>query len=319
MDVHALVATGDERLVDIRRVPGPAPRDGESLIRVRAVSVNRGELHRLTDAASGWRPGWDFAGVLAAASGSHPPGTPVFGMALGGSWATLISVPRGLFASVPGSMAYETAAALPVAGLTALRMLRLCGDLTGRSVLVTGAAGGVGRFAVQLAHAAGAMVTAVVGNPGHAAGLPDLGADDVVTGLKELADRANRSFDVICESAGGASLADSVRLCGHRGRIISFGNSERTPTEFSISDFYPKEAILQGFYLPHDIVRDPPENDLTSLAAKVASGAMKTDIVMTRNWADAADALLALRSRATTGKAVLRLPEDDLESDPDGR
>ncbi|MEU6752555.1 alcohol dehydrogenase, partial [Spirillospora sp. NPDC046719] len=99
--MRALSATGDDGLVELVRVPEPSVGAGEVLVDVQAVSVNRGELHRLTVADAGWRPGWDFAGVVAdqGTSGTAPapgrpaPGTRVFGIADGGSWAERVAVP----------------------------------------------------------------------------------------------------------------------------------------------------------------------------------------------------------------------------------
>lgn len=169
-------------------MPEPSVAAGEVLVDVQAVSVNRGELHRLTSATAGWRPGWDFAGVVAdqEKSGTAPatghllPGTRVFGIADGGSWAERVAVPAARL--VPDGLTVEWAATLPTAGLTALRMLRMAGDLAGASVLVTGAAGGVGRFAVHLARRFKAEVTAMVGRPERGEGLAALGAAKVVVG-----------------------------------------------------------------------------------------------------------------------------------------
>ncbi|MGI5420472.1 alcohol dehydrogenase catalytic domain-containing protein [Actinomadura luteofluorescens] len=137
--MRALSATGDDGLV---RVPEPSVAAGEVLVDVQAVSVNRGELHRLTSATAGWRPGWDFAGVVAdqEKSGTAPaaghllPGTRVFGIADGGSWAERVAVPAARLAVIPDGLTLEWAATLPTAGLTALRTLRMAGDLAGASV-----------------------------------------------------------------------------------------------------------------------------------------------------------------------------------------
>ncbi|MGW2307696.1 alcohol dehydrogenase catalytic domain-containing protein [Actinomadura luteofluorescens] len=190
--MRALSATGDNGLVELVRVPEPSVAAGEVLVDVQAVSVNRGELHRLTSATAGWRPGWDFAGVVAdqEKSGTAPaaghllPGTRVFGIADGGSWAERVAVPAARPAVIPDGLTVEWAATLPTAGLTALRTLRMAGDLAGASVLVTGAAGGGGRFAVQLARRFKAEVTAVVGQPECGEGLAALGAAKVVVGVE---------------------------------------------------------------------------------------------------------------------------------------
>lgn len=304
--MRALVATGDADLVDFAQVPMPTAGPDEALVDVRAVSVNRGELHRLMDAAPGWRPGWDFAGVIAreAASVAGPhTGTRVFGIALGQSWAEQLAVPVRQLAVIPNGVTWEQAAALPTAALTALRMLRLAGDLHGRAVLVTGAAGGVGRFAVQLARAAGAKVTAVVGRPDRSCGLDALGADDIRVGMSGVVP----GFDLILESAGGDSLAEAVTLVAPGGTIVSFGNSTRASTRFSVSDFYPRQAALRGYYVLDDLADDPPSDDLGDLVARYALGELRVGIATAADWCEARVVLRELRARRLPGKAVLRV------------
>ena len=150
------------RLV-IAAVSDPAPDRGEAIVRVRAISLNRGEVRRSGMAAAGWRPGWDLAGEVerAAADGSGPRvGVRVVGMLGEGAWAERVAVPTHALAELPDKVTFSRAATLPVAGLTALYALEKGGLLVDRRVLITGATGGVGDFAVQLARLAGAHVTA---------------------------------------------------------------------------------------------------------------------------------------------------------------
>src|SRR5437667_9624071 len=150
------------RLV-IRSVPEPTPDRGEAVVRVRAISLNRGEVRRSGMAAAGWRPGWDLAGEVerAAADGSGPrAGARVVGLLGEGAWAERVAVPTHALAELPDKVTFSQAATFPVAGLTALHALAKGGLLLGRRVLVTGASGGVGDFAVQLARRAGGPVTA---------------------------------------------------------------------------------------------------------------------------------------------------------------
>ena len=131
------------RLV-IRPVPEPAPDRGEAIVRVQAISLNRGEVRRSGMAAAGWRPGWDLAGLVerAAADGSGPRvGTRVVGMLLEGAWAERVAVPTHALAQLPDKVTVSQAATFPVAGLTALHALAKGGLLLGRRVLVTGATG----------------------------------------------------------------------------------------------------------------------------------------------------------------------------------
>jgi NADPH:quinone reductase-like Zn-dependent oxidoreductase len=321
--MRALVATGDAGLVELVRVPAPSPRPEEMLVDVRAFSVNRGELHRLMQAAPGWRPGWDFTGVVASDASSHverdatsrgsvtgaggrgspAPGTRVFGMVAGGSWAERVAVPRVQLAVVPDEVGWAQAAALPTAALTALRMLRLAGDLSGADVLVTGAAGGVGRFAVQLARRSGARVTAVVGRPDRRQGLAALGADQVVVGTGRL----EPCFDLVLESAGGDSLREALRLVAPRGTVVCFGNSSRDTVTLDVRDFYPREPTLRGFYVLNELAAAQTKDDLAFLAGLVAKGELTVDIAATADWRKAGTVLHDLRGRRLVGKAVLRV------------
>src|SRR5262249_49962213 len=141
------------RRLAIRPVADPAPGRGEAIVAVRAISLNRGEVRRSTMAAAGWRPGWDLAGVVerAAADGTGPrAGARVVGLLPEGAWAERVAVPHHALAELPGKVTFSQAATFPVAGLTALHALGKGGLLLGKRVLVTGATGGVGDFAVQL-------------------------------------------------------------------------------------------------------------------------------------------------------------------------
>src|ERR1700722_1384022 len=147
-DVRAVVADHDspERLV-IRPMPlAPAYRD-EVTVRVNAISLNRGEVNRAVRVAEpGWRPGWDFAGVVeeTAPDGSGPAnGARVVGMLPSGAWAERIRVPTNAVAALPDEVTDAQAATLPVAGLTALHGLRQGGLLLGRKVLIDGASGAI--------------------------------------------------------------------------------------------------------------------------------------------------------------------------------
>jgi NADPH2:quinone reductase len=162
--MRALVADGTAPgSIALRDVPEPAPVCGEVLVEVRAFSLNRGELRMLGTAVDGWRPGRDFAGILQSDIDDGPlAGTRVVGIRQSGALAERVAVSPAWLAELPEQVSFAQGAALPTAGLTSLRILRLGPAILGRRVLVTGAAGGVGRFAIQLAHLGGAHVTALV-------------------------------------------------------------------------------------------------------------------------------------------------------------
>src|SRR5216684_4718809 len=145
------------------------PERDEVAVRVTAISLNRDETRRAVQQAEpGWRPGWDFAGVVvtAAADGSGPrPGTRVVGILPSGAWAERVNCRTHAVAALPDAVGDAEAVTLPVAGLTAWHALRQGGLLLGRKVLVDGASGGVGHLACQLGIAAGALVWGHVRRP----------------------------------------------------------------------------------------------------------------------------------------------------------
>lgn len=301
--MRAAVADASTDLVRIADVAAPAPTRGEVLVAVSATSVNRGELHRLRDAAAGWRPGWDFAGTVVSGT-AFQPGQRVLGIAAaGGAWAQRVALPADHLAAIPDGLDDEHAAALPVAAVTARRVLCLADRLAGRRVLVTGAAGGVGRFAVQLAAAAGAEVTAVVRDRARATGLAALGAGRVVT-----ATDLDGRFDIVLESAGGQSLERALEVVDARGLVVAFGNSTGEPVTVPLARFYPKQALLRGYHLLNDLRDTPPAADLAALADLAARGLLRLDVDIVHDLAALPDVLRALAERRVAGKAVLRVP-----------
>ena len=292
--------------IELRGVGEPTLGLGDAVVEVRASSLNRGECSALRTAEDGWRPGWDVSGVIAGAApdGSSPPnGTRVVGWANGGGWAERVAVRSDHLAPIPKEMGFDVAATLPVAGLTAVGTLELGGLLAGKRVAITGAAGGVGRFAVQLAHAAGAHVTAVVGSPERGLGLPELGTDEVVIGL----DPEGAAFDLLLESVGGASLAAALDRVSDRGIVVSFGNSSNEPTTFDARSFYRRGGpSLRGFFVTHELLEGRIGTaELARLVELASTGRLRTEIDLLVSWTEAASAVDTLLERRVRGKAVL--------------
>src|SRR5437763_3755329 len=225
------------RLV-IRPVADPVPDRGEAVVRVRAVSLNRGEVRRSAMAAAGWRPGWDLAGEVerAAADGSGPRvGARVVGLLPEGAWAKRVAVPTHALAELPDKVTFSQAATFPVAGLTALHALAKGGLLLGRRVLVTGATGGVGDFAIQLARLAGAHITANARRKDQVAALHTLGAHDVIVGD---AIPSSPKYHCIVDSVGGRTLGTALGALERAGVCVTLGVSAGAEVTFDAREFF---------------------------------------------------------------------------------
>ena len=294
--------------LELGEIDSPRPGSDEALVAVRAVSLNRGEARYLPRREEGTVHGWDVAGVVEqpAADGSGPAeGERVVGLVSEGAWAEQAAVPTDRLAALPDEVTFEDAATLPVAGMTAVRALEVAGPLMGRRVLVTGASGGVGRFAIQLARDGGAHVTGVSSSPERAGGLADLGADEVIPELTA----EGEPFDVILESVGGASLAAALARVAPWGTIVAFGNSSGEETTFNVSPFYALPgARLIGLRIFDEVDRRASGvRDLRLLAERVAAGRLDTQIGVTRSWREAGPTLDDLIERRVRGKAVLTI------------
>jgi len=292
----------------IAPVPEPAPERGEAIIRVRALSLNRGEVRRSGMAAAGWRPGWDLAGVVerAAADGSGPEvGSRVVGFLPEGAWAQRVAVPKNALAVLPDKVTFSQAATFPVAGLTALLALSKAGPLLGKRVLVTGATGGVGDFAVQLARLGGAHVTASVRRADQVPAVRALGAHDVIVG-----DEIPRSpkHDLIVESVGGKTLGSALAALERAGVCVTLGVSASAEVTFDAREFFVAgRSTLYGLYLFTEFGNEPASVGLRRLAELVAAGQLMPHISLERPWKEIGQVAQDLMARRFQGKAVLVL------------
>ncbi len=305
----AIVNTpGGPEPVAIREIAEPEPQPNEALVAVHAFSLNRGELRLFSVRPEGWRPGQDIAGVVlrAAEDGSSPPaGTRVVGLCDWHGWAERAAVPGHRLAPIADSVSFAAAAALPVAGLTALRTLRHGASLLGKRVLITGAAGGVGNLAVQLAVRSGARVTAVVGSAERARVVESLGAAEIVTDIEQAQGR----FALILEGAGGRSLKAAIDRVEAKGTVVIFGNSSGEPTEIDFRLFGEHQnARIQAFHYFTCESEDRFAPDLALLASLVADGSLRP-VVSEYDWRDVNRAGPKLRGRRIAGKAVFHIEQ----------
>lgn len=243
--MKALVYTeyGSPDVLQIKEVEKPTPKDNEVLLKVHAASVNAYDWHMLTAdiflvrlAAGLSRPkkqilGADVAGRVEAVGRNvkqFKPGDAVYGDLSGcggGGFAEYVCAPEAILALKPANLTFEQAAAVPMAGVTALQGLRDKGGLQpGQKVLINGASGGVGTFAVQLAKSLGAEVTAVCSTRNLEL-VRALGADHAIDYKQEDFTKSGQQYDLILAANGYHSLLDYRRALTPKGRYVMIGGT----------------------------------------------------------------------------------------------
>ena len=257
----------------------PTAASNQVLLDVHYVSLNHGDLNdaRSGRVAPGAVLGSDVAGVVAEApsEGNWPRvGTRLVGLT-SGAFAERCVVDLDAVAEVPAELDLATTVALPVAGLAALRALRAGGVGPGARVLVTGASGGVGRFAVQLAAHAGAHVIASVGSAARGEGLVEAGADEVVVGLEAV----NGLVDLVIDNVGGPLLVAAWDLLARGGNVQCVGWTSGQPAVFPPYSTIGPPKSLSSFLIEGDVA-----SDLADLVERVFTGSLAVPVGWRSSW-----------------------------------
>ncbi len=260
MRAITLKRAGSADRLAVSRVPAPNPGPGEMLVRIHAASVTRGDvvmrkmpklLARLFGETPRTIPGYEYAGViesLGSGTEDHAVGDRVFGTTSGlaqGSYAEYIAVPTtGMVTTMPDGIGFEEAAPVPVGAMAALDFLRAGGAGPGRRVLVNGASGSVGTFAVQIAKHLGSHVTGVAG-PSNVELVASLGADDVIDYTRVDVTESGRTFDVVFDAVGKTSEKQVRDLLGEDGRFVTTRTrrSETRDSLLAVRDLLATGAI----------------------------------------------------------------------------
>ncbi|MSQ24312.1 MAG: alcohol dehydrogenase [Chloroflexi bacterium] len=299
--------------LSLREVEAPSGRSNEALIRVRATSLNRGEIRGAGTAPDGQRIGWDVAGTIEqpAANGSGPTAgarvvalsfTPPMG------WAELVALPTDFIAELPPKVTFAEAATLPVAGLTALLTLEKRGSLLGRRALITGASGGVGHLAVQIARAGGAHVVAVVRRQNAVQMVHDAGAHEVVVSEDASGAAAHGPYDIIVDAVGGPVLSNVLTMVAPRGVVVTYGATAAAETTFDVARFYRAGVpTLAAFQVFPEVSVEAAGVGLRRLAEMVADGRLRPLIQVEGPWTDIGKLAVDLTERRFDGKAVIHI------------
>lgn len=307
----AVVTPGRPGSLSLGEVAAPVPLHGEALVEVKAISLNLGETRRAQTEPAGSRIGWDFAGTVirGASDGAGPQaGVRVVGIVERGAWSAQVAVPSSQIAALPDAVSFAQTATLPVAALTALYSLEMRGNLLERRALVTGASGGVGHFACQLARASGAHVVALVRRAEHAELARKAGAHVVVSGEDASAAAAHGPYDIIVDGVGGAVLGQALSMIAKDGVCVSYGVSAGADVTFDARTFFRSgRPTVYGMYLFQEFFQRPAWQGLSRLSAMIAKGTLVPHIDHEADWSEIGDVAQRLLDRKITGKAVLRV------------
>lgn len=307
---------GSVDVLQLADLPTPQPAAGEVLVAVRATSVNPidnrvrgGLMGPLVKKTFPRVPGADIAGVVAAVGANVTglaPGDAVFGAVdpfKGGSFSEYVNVPANQLAIKPAKLSFEDAATLPMTGLAALYSLRELGRVKkGDAVLIHGASGAVGLFAIQLAKRFGAHVTAVASGPGLQL-VRDFGAD-VAIDYRTDASRGqsfDRLFDVILDNSGAMPFAKGKRFLKSDGRLI-----EPQPTIPKVIGSKLANLVRSKKHLT--LITVPKRADLEALREMVVAGELAPTIARRYRFEESKDAFSEMERGGVVGKLVVAVP-----------
>jgi len=290
-----------EKILEIRDFEQPVPKGNEVLLRVRAASVNPLDWRMKAE-----RPGVDVAGEIVAIGKTvtlFKPGDAVFGVGKG-AFAEYACAPELKVAPKPESISFEQAAAVPVAGLTALQALRNKGQLQpGQKVLINGAAGGIGTFAVQIAKSFGANVTGVCSTKNIEL-VRSLGADRVIDYTREDFTQDSERYDLLLDNVGNCSLAAMKRVLSPNGKCVMTGAPKKMSAVFTrlLKAFVRSLLFRQKFtFFIANINRD----DLTTICELIKAGKLAPAIDRRYPLAETADAIAYVEAGHARAKVVV--------------
>jgi NADPH:quinone reductase-like Zn-dependent oxidoreductase len=326
MQMKAIVYTkyGSPDVLQFKEVEKPAPTDGQILVKIYAASANPLDWHLmraspfLARLAGGLRKpkdprlGADFAGRVEAVGANvaqFQPGDEVFGASTG-AFAEYICVAESEVALKPANLSFEQAAAVPVAATTALQGLRDTGQIhTGQRVLVNGASGGVGTFAVQIARAFGTEVTGVCSTR-NLDMVRSIGADHAIDYMKEDFTRTGQHYDLIYDAVGNSSVSAYRRALNPGGTCVVAGFTSLPrlfehmligPLRSKIGD---KKVGLMG-------TAQIKQKDLVSLRELLEAGKVTPVIDRRYSLREVPEAIRYLEAKHARGKVVITVDQND--------
>jgi NADPH:quinone reductase-like Zn-dependent oxidoreductase len=309
---------GSLDVLQCEEIEKPTPGDDEVLIKVRAASLNpidriyRGRPYLIRIVTGLRKPkdtrlGRDVAGQVEAVGRNvtqFKAGDEVFGSCRG-AFAEYVSASESALALKPDNLTFEQAAALPIAGLTALQGLRDKGKLQpGQKVLINGAAGGVGTFAVQIAKSFGADVTGVC-SAGNVDMVRSIGADATIDYTREDFTKGTQRYDLIFDCIGNHSLSACRRVLNLNGRFVIVGASKvRTSLSHALKGLVLSWFVSQNFVM---LIARLRRDDLTILGDLIQSGKVTPVIDRCYSLSEVPEAIRYLEQGHARGKVVITI------------